>query len=1030
MHLTARIFAPELAEANKATREFYGNRLRVVYRLLTEHLLFKERRSNAVVDGHLEQNPLKSWQLDYRKMVYIVLSSFFSLISGALDTSRYFYQAEILNLAKDLFWSVNLARKESQHGGLSPVRAVLQLKKTQLRKTVFAMLIVEITAILSSLLRDQFSSLGKQELIRTLKVKLFESLLTQDYHFFETRDMWEQRQIIGNCGTVVTTLLDYPVECLEALGRTLSSLSILWQKNEKLSLFVFTLMPLKLFLSIQLQKWQDHLEVVYVAADLRGKMNQVWKALTQPRAFLTIRIFGREPEEVENFANFLRVLDRDENQRSMLYKLFAPIEPFLANAIEMLVLWYGGRLIIDASSPDDFTSDDGTDGRGTGRATFGVIERAKSRLMAFAAANSSGSLAPVVQFVLQLARTAGVIFQVVESGKEQVTTSTAAPSVSPASRHASGPAGTQGSSEVISPPPDDHLKVAAVQAQEQSQSAPSEDDPYGLMTPDLDTLGFGDLSTFLLMANNAFDSARFLRMRAQGIGDEILEPAERIMTLLQAQPRIGLYNSRARGGQKQNVSTLSPDCSKAISAIGVAITKPDSTIMGEPNNSNRNSERKQDQEEHDGERPYKVHLNYAGDRNQFSLRRAAGALDRVPVAEVFFEDGDQRQNAEEDDPQEPSSSAESALSMKSAVSTLLPERNEEGAGENKPDSSETNMASNQKNHLQRRLSRKSSTSSRPGVDHELLPLPFQFKELHFDNVSFRYPSRPAVRVLRGVSFKLSAGDHLGILGQTGSGKSSVFLLMLRVYDPDKGRILLNGHDLREYEPLWLRRKVFSVVTQDVVLLERSIKDNIMYGSKPNELLGPGGAAPALSGASAGSAATLSPQNNHPLNREPQYERRVQKVMEIAQCRSTFFDAKKFPQGWYTHVGEYGSKLSGGQQQRVALARALFKPSQVLLLDEATSALDEKTQAEVQASLEAIRKSNQFCLVTIAHRLSNFRFANRLLVLRDGQKIEEGTAAELLKQNGTYARYVSYCLTEHQSGTSLSLPSPEGGVRTT
>eukprot|EP00392_Amoebophrya_sp_AT5.2_P010612 g10677.t1 len=159
-------------------------------------------------------------------------------------------------------------------------------------------------------------------------------------------------------------------------------------------------------------------------------------------------------------------------------------------------------------------------------------------------------------------------------------------------------------------------------------------------------------------------------------------------------------------------------------------------------------------------------------------------------------------------------------------------------------------------------------------------------------------------------------------------------------------------------------------------------------------------------------------------------------MEIAHCKQTFFDTTKFPQTWYTNVGDYGSKLSGGQKQRLALARALFKPAQVLLLDEATSALDEKTQAEVQTNLEKIRRttgphhehvdpvtpapsgplesaktSNGMCIISIAHRLSNFRFANRLLVLRDGKKIEEGSARELLgKKEGIYASYVSYCLT--------------------
>eukprot|EP00392_Amoebophrya_sp_AT5.2_P010611 g10676.t1 len=605
MHRVAStILAPVLADAAGRAREFYGTRLRVVYHLLTEHLLFRRDGDVACIKGshdvHLPRS-ISFRRLDYQKLLYIFLSSFFSLVSGALDTTRYYYQAEILNLAKDLFWSVNLARAEGrdhvdrrplgsahQSGAaagapvvgssivesanptsstaaplssrrdksedvafLSPVRAVLQLKKQQLRNTVCSMLIVEITGILASLLRDQFSSLGKQELIRTLKVRLFEAL------------------------------------CLEAVGRTLSSLSILWRKNRQLSLFVFTMMPLKLLVSLRLQRWQEYLETVYVAADLRGKITEVWKALCQPSAFLTIRMFGREPEEVRNFGNFLRVLDRDENQRLMLYKLFAPIEPFLANFIEMLVLWYGGRLIIESQDAQYHHEESN-----------------------FLSISSTGA-------------------------------------------------------------------------------AVGEGSSAGALLPDADALGFGDLSTFLLMANNAFDSARFLRLRAQGIGDEILEPAEKIMALLRAQPKIGLYHAAA------------------------------------------------------------------------AVEKEGGGREPLP-----------------------------------------------GGGH---DDQEQQLA------------------------------------LVFDCVSFRYPSRPAVRVLRGVSFRVDAGDHLGVLvkGRTNpfpetclkecdtcSGKSSLFLLMLRIYEPDSGRILLNGVDLREYEPLWLRREVFSVVTQDVVLLERSIKDNVMYGANP------------------------------------------------------------------------------------------------------------------------------------------------------------------------------------------------------
>jgi len=242
--------------------------------------------------------------------------------------------------------------------------------------------------------------------------------------------------------------------------------------------------------------------------------------------------------------------------------------------------------------------------------------------------------------------------------------------------------------------------------------------------------------------------------------------------------------------------------------------------------------------------------------------------------------------------------------------------------------------------------------------------------IRFENVSFAYPQRPGAWALRNLSFKAQAGEFLGMVGTTGAGKSTIFALLLRMYEPVEGRILLNGCDLRDYNPLWLRRHI-GFVSQDLDLCERSVRENLVYGC-----MFPG-----------------------PSDEE------ARKALRVAQCEDVFFDVRAFPNFWHTDVGEGGSNLSGGERQRLGIARAILKRPQLLLLDEATSALDELSQARLQDALEEFRKERGLTIICVAHRLSNLTKADRLVVLQHGCAVEQGTPIELLAApGGVFAEY--------------------------
>jgi len=229
----------------------------------------------------------------------------------------------------------------------------------------------------------------------------------------------------------------------------------------------------------------------------------------------------------------------------------------------------------------------------------------------------------------------------------------------------------------------------------------------------------------------------------------------------------------------------------------------------------------------------------------------------------------------------------------------------------------------------------------------------------FENVTFRYGNTP---ILKKISFRAEPGQTVAIVGQTGAGKSTLTKLVNRIYDVEEGRILIDGIDVRDWSMNALRSQI-STIEQDIFLFSRSITDNIAYG--------------------------LGQKTDQPA---------IEQAAQDAQAHDFIMN---FKDGYETVIGERGVTLSGGQRQRIAIARALLTNPRILILDDSTSAIDSATEDEIQKAIHRVLQDRTTLLIT--HRLSQIRWADKILVLRKGELVDQGTHSELIERCELYRR---------------------------
>jgi subfamily B ATP-binding cassette protein MsbA len=254
-------------------------------------------------------------------------------------------------------------------------------------------------------------------------------------------------------------------------------------------------------------------------------------------------------------------------------------------------------------------------------------------------------------------------------------------------------------------------------------------------------------------------------------------------------------------------------------------------------------------------------------------------------------------------------------------------------------------------------------------------LPPVTKGIDIQNVTFCYEKTP---VLKNINLSIKAGEVVAFVGMSGGGKTSLVNLIPRFYDVTEGRILIDGHDIRDVTLKSLRSQI-AIVTQQTILFNDTVKNNIAYGD---------------------------------------IQRTDHDIIAAAKAANAHHFIMRLPHGYESNIGELGTKLSGGEKQRISIARALLKNAPILILDEATSSLDTEAEIEVQEALDNLMKGRT--TLVIAHRLSTIRNADRIIVLSHGEIVEEGTHEELLKKQGEYFRLYNLQFKEEGSDEKNAL----------